>query len=242
MGEEQNSLPLAKEGSPGDTVAENQKGEVSLSNEICENCELVIEESQKICEEDKACHRDRAQEAMACLGAQQSRQARARASGRAQHMAWSRASPWQERKEHPSWDYDMNYSSFIIFITGNGTEEDCSWKWKRPPPLNKKSVTAGNPEDRKRARKALKTQNMSVCEKLMKGFSCPICRNVMTFPLTTPCAHNFCKSCLEDAFPGQPADLKSNYAGGRELRIRKVIMKRPCCPNDISDFLKDPQV
>ncbi|KAF6169743.1 hypothetical protein GIB67_004135 [Kingdonia uniflora] len=132
-----------------------------------------------------------------------------------------------ERKEHPSWDYD---------------EEDCSWKWKKPPPLSRKSVTAGNPEDRKRARKTLKTQNMSVREKLVKGFSCPICRNVMTFPLTTPCAHNFCKSCLEDVFPGQPVDLKCNYVGGRELRIRKVIMKCPCCPNDISDFLKDPQV
>ncbi|KAF6169739.1 hypothetical protein GIB67_004131 [Kingdonia uniflora] len=103
-----------------------------------------------------------------------------------------------ERKEHPSWDYD---------------EEDFSWKWKIPPPLSRKSVTADNPEDRKRARKTLKTQNMSVREKLMK-----------------------------DAFPGQPVDLKSNYVGGRELRIRKVIMKCPCCPNDISDFLKDPQV
>lgn len=72
-------------------------------------------------------------------------------------------------------------------------------------------------------------------------FSCLICKQVMTHPVTTPCAHNFCKSCLDDAFSGQ-SFVRERSGGGRTLRSRKNVMKCPFCPNDISDFLKDPQV
>ncbi|KAF8400080.1 hypothetical protein HHK36_015955 [Tetracentron sinense] len=133
-----------------------------------------------------------------------------------------------ERKESPSWDYD---------------EEEGSWKWKKLPPLSKKPVDTGNPEDRKRAWKSIRqTQNLSVREKLLKEFSCLICRKVMTLPLTTPCAHNFCKPCLEGAFSGQTFVRKRTCEGRRTLREQKNLLKCPSCPNDISDFLQNPQV
>ncbi|KAF9619756.1 hypothetical protein IFM89_009098 [Coptis chinensis] len=133
-----------------------------------------------------------------------------------------------ERKESPSWDYD---------------EEDNRWKWKKPPPSSKRPVNTVNPEDVKRARKAIKNaHNLSVREKLLKEFSCLICRKVLNLPLTTPCAHNFCKPCLEGAFAGQTFVRERTCQGRRTLRTQKNIMKCPTCQNDISDFLKNPQV
>ncbi|KAK9113338.1 hypothetical protein Syun_020135 [Stephania yunnanensis] len=101
----------------------------------------------------------------------------------------------------------------------------------------------GNPEDRKKERRARRQdQNLSVREKLLKEFSCLICRKVMTLPLTTPCAHNFCKLCLEGAFSGQSFMRERHCEGRRTLRTQKNIMKCPSCPADISDFLQNPQV
>ncbi|XP_077212110.1 E3 ubiquitin-protein ligase ORTHRUS 2-like [Tasmannia lanceolata] len=132
-----------------------------------------------------------------------------------------------DRKDSPSWDYD----------------EEHGWKWAKPPPMSRKQVNTGNPEDRKRARKAIKqAQNISVRDKLLKEFSCLICRKVMTLPLTTPCAHNFCKPCLEGVFTGQTFIQERTREGGRTLRARKNVMKCPSCTNDISDFLQNPQV
>ncbi|PIA36937.1 hypothetical protein AQUCO_03200117v1 [Aquilegia coerulea] len=131
-----------------------------------------------------------------------------------------------ERKDGPSWDYD---------------KEDSCWKWTKPPPFSRRAVNTGNPEDRKRAR-TREAQNLSVREKLLKEFSCLICRKVLNLPLTTPCAHNFCKCCLEDAFCGQNFVRERTYAGGRNLRTQKNIMKCPHCAHDISDFLQSPQV
>ncbi|KAF8390741.1 hypothetical protein HHK36_025268 [Tetracentron sinense] len=133
-----------------------------------------------------------------------------------------------ERKESPYWNYD--------------DEEGC-WKWKKPPPLSRKSLDTVNPEDRKRSRRAIReAQNMSVREKLLKEFSCLICRKVMTLPLTTPCGHNFCKPCLEGTFAGQTFLRDRSCEGRRMLRVQKNVMKCPSCPNDISDFLQNPQV
>lgn len=73
-------------------------------------------------------------------------------------------------------------------------------------------------------------------------FSCLICRKVLSQPLTTPCAHNFCKACLEGKFAGKTYIRRTNCEGRRSLRARKNIMKCPSCPNDISDFLQNPQV
>ncbi|XP_058092902.1 E3 ubiquitin-protein ligase ORTHRUS 2-like [Magnolia sinica] len=132
-----------------------------------------------------------------------------------------------ERMGSPAWDYD----------------EENGWRWAKPPPLSRKPVATGNPEDRKRARKAIRrAQNLSVREKLLKEFSCLLCRNVMNLPLTTPCAHNFCKPCLEGAFAGQTFLRERIHGGGRTLRAQKNVMMCPSCPNDISDFLQNPQV
>ncbi|KAF5459565.1 hypothetical protein F2P56_019504 [Juglans regia] len=138
-----------------------------------------------------------------------------------------KATEIMERKDCPLWDFD---------------EEECCWKWKKPPPPSRKRVATGNSEDIKRSRKAMRrAQNMSVRERLLKEFSCLICRQVMTLPITTPCAHNFCKLCLEDAFAGKTF-VRDRSRGGRMLRSQKNVMNCPSCPMDISDFLQNPQV
>ncbi|KAM7471582.1 hypothetical protein LguiA_009765 [Lonicera macranthoides] len=118
-----------------------------------------------------------------------------------------------QRTESPSWDFD---------------EEEARWMWKKPPPASKKQVTKRNPKDETGIRKAIK-------------FSCLLCKKVMVLPLTTPCAHNFCKRCLEGAFAGQTF-TKERSRGGRTLRAQKNIMKCPSCTNDISEYLQHPEV
>lgn len=133
-----------------------------------------------------------------------------------------------ERVESPAWDYD---------------EDKTCWKWKKPPPLSEEKVVNVNLEDRENARKVIrKAQNTSMKEKLLKGFSCLLCDKVMNLPLTTPCAHNFCKPCLENAFAGQTFTKERTCQNGRKLRSQKNIMKCPSCPTDISEFLQNPQV
>ncbi|ONI07807.1 hypothetical protein PRUPE_5G140900 [Prunus persica] len=132
-----------------------------------------------------------------------------------------------ERKQSPSWDF---------------VEKDGCWTWKKPAPVSKKPVQALNPDDRKRSRKAIrKAHNTTVRDRLLKEFSCQICRQVMTSPITTPCAHNFCKLCLEGAFAGK-SFVRERNRGGRSLRSQKNVMNCPSCPTDISDFLQNPQV
>ncbi|KAL6559708.1 E3 ubiquitin-protein ligase ORTHRUS 2 [Orobanche gracilis] len=133
-----------------------------------------------------------------------------------------------ERKESPSWDYD---------------EVACCWKWKIPPPPSEEKVVNVNPEDRENARKVIrKAQTVSMRERLLKGFCCLICNKVMNLPLTTPCAHNFCKPCLENKFVGQTFSKERICHNGRKLRSQKNILNCPACPTDISEFLQNPQV
>lgn len=134
-----------------------------------------------------------------------------------------------ERTESPSWDFD---------------EEDSCWKWKKPPPPSRQKVQNGQPVEVARAKsdkEIRKFQLKSIKEQLQRGFSCMMCREVMVSPVTTPCAHNFCKSCLEGAFAGQ-AFVKERSRGGRTLRSQKNVMKCPSCPIDISDYLQNIQV
>jgi hypothetical protein len=63
----------------------------------------------------------------------------------------------------------------------------------------------------------------------------------MVYPITTPCAHNFCKACLEGAFAGQ-SFTRQRGQGRRTLRVQKNVMKCPSCIIDIADFLQNPQV
>ncbi|CAL5420994.1 unnamed protein product [Camellia sinensis] len=133
-----------------------------------------------------------------------------------------------ERKGVASWDYD---------------EEKGCWMWKNPPPESRKQVNNEYLEDGKRTpRVRRQTAALSIREKLLKEFSCLICRKVMTLPITTPCAHNFCKACLESAFAGQTFMKERTREGGRTLRAQKNIRKCPSCSIDISDFLQNPQV
>lgn len=132
-----------------------------------------------------------------------------------------------ERKASPSWDFD---------------EEGSCWKWKTPQPPSQRHVKSMDPQEVKRSRREIrKAQNLSVRERLLKGFGCLICKEVMGTPVTTPCAHNFCKSCLEGAFVGQTF-VRDRSRGGRSLRLQKNVMKCPACPTDISDFLQNIQV
>ncbi|KAL3529057.1 hypothetical protein ACH5RR_008379 [Cinchona calisaya] len=133
-----------------------------------------------------------------------------------------------ERLENPSWDYD---------------EGETCWKWKKLPPPSKEKVTEVNPEAIQRARKAIrKAQNASIRDNLLKEFSCLLCKKLMNLPVTTPCAHSFCKSCLEDSFSGQAFIRERTCKGGRRLRAQRNVMKCPVCPSDISEFLQNMQV
>ncbi|KAL1823266.1 hypothetical protein ACET3Z_010044 [Daucus carota] len=132
-----------------------------------------------------------------------------------------------ERKESPSWDFDV---------------EDNLWKWKKPPPASQKPVRDAEPGDIQNARIAIrKAEKTASKDKLLKEFSCLLCKNVMTLPVTTPCAHNFCKSCLEGKFAGQ-SFTRERSRGGRTLRSQKNTMTCPACPTDISDFLQNAQI
>ncbi|KAK1408734.1 hypothetical protein QVD17_40748 [Tagetes erecta] len=138
------------------------------------------------------------------------------------------ASDVTERKGPPSWDYN---------------EEKACWLWKVPPPESRKQADRRDVGDGTQTRIVRrKTQMMSVSERLLKEFCCLICHKVMNLPLTTPCAHNFCKSCLQDTFAGQTFIKERNCEGRRTLRAQKNIMKCPSCSNDISEYLQNPQV
>ncbi|KAG6390721.1 hypothetical protein SASPL_148465 [Salvia splendens] len=133
-----------------------------------------------------------------------------------------------ERKDSPSWDYDA---------------VECCWKWIKPPPRSEEKVVDVNPEDRAKAKLVIKkAQTISMSERLLQGFCCLICKKVMNQPLTTPCAHNFCKSCLENAFEGQSFAQERVCQNGRRLRSKKNVLTCPACPTDISEFLHSPQV
>ncbi|XP_020581355.1 E3 ubiquitin-protein ligase ORTHRUS 2-like [Phalaenopsis equestris] len=134
-----------------------------------------------------------------------------------------------DRRDVPSWDY----------------VEEHGWKWVKPPPVSRsrKPVYTINNDEQKRVKVAIRvTQNNSVKEKLLKEFSCLICRKVLSSPLTTPCAHNFCKTCLLGSYADKSFVRERSSAGGRTLRAQKITKKCPACPYDISDFLQNPQI
>ncbi|KAJ9549444.1 LOW QUALITY PROTEIN: hypothetical protein OSB04_021987 [Centaurea solstitialis] len=124
-----------------------------------------------------------------------------------------------ERKSLPSWDYD---------------EEKASWLWKIPPPGSRKQADCRDVETGTTTKKVRPISTTEFC--------CLICHKVMNLPLTTPCAHNFCKSCLQDTFAGQTFIKERNCEGRRTLRAQKNVMKCPSCTNDISEYLQNPQV
>ncbi|XP_040379957.1 E3 ubiquitin-protein ligase ORTHRUS 2-like [Oryza brachyantha] len=130
-----------------------------------------------------------------------------------------------ERKGTPSWNFD----------------DKEGWKWVKPPPISRKPNLSGDPETDKQIRRVVRRAQMSVAERLLKEFGCSICKQVMKEPLTTPCAHNFCKTCLLGAYDSQ-SSIRERSRGGRTLRAQKVVKKCPSCPTDICDFLANPQI
>ncbi|KAG7650716.1 SRA-YDG [Arabidopsis thaliana x Arabidopsis arenosa] len=126
------------------------------------------------------------------------------------------------RKESPSWGFD---------------EAEGRWKWMKSPPVSRMAL---NSEERKKNKRAKKGNN-AMKARLLKEFSCQICRKVLSLPVTTPCAHNFCKACLEAKFAGI-TQLRDRSNGVRKLRAKKNIMTCPCCTTDLSEFLQNPQV
>lgn len=130
-----------------------------------------------------------------------------------------------DRKGSPSWDYD----------------EKEGWKWMKPPPISRKPIQTGDPITDKEMRKFQRRAHLSEAERLLKEFGCSICKNVLKEPLTTPCAHNFCKTCLLGAFENQ-SSMRERSRGGRTLRAQKIVKRCPSCPTDICDFLVNPQI
>ncbi|KAL5067466.1 hypothetical protein RYX36_018353 [Vicia faba] len=135
-----------------------------------------------------------------------------------------------ERKGDPSWDFDE--------------EKDC-WLWKKPPPLSKKPVNIVDPIDETNIKVDMtkeKRVSLKIKNKLLKELACNICRKVLASPLTTPCAHNFCKACLEGVFSSQSHIRERASQSGFSLRTKKNIMKCPTCSDDLVDYLPLLQV
>eukprot|EP01018_Ginkgo_biloba_P021194 Gb_19211 [translate_table: standard] len=127
------------------------------------------------------------------------------------------------RKHEPAWDW-----------------KDGVWGWTREPPASRKIGSESGKRVRDRCGDAAKF--LTIKQKLLKEFSCSLCKNVLTLPLSTPCGHNFCKSCIEGIFAGQQDVRERSVVGGRSLRAQKIVKKCPTCQGDITDFLLRPQV
>lgn len=71
----------------------------------------------------------------------------------------------------------------------------------------------------------------SAHERLLKDFSCSLCKGVLQQPLSMPCGHNFCKGCLDKRFAEaeaaqhQGSKALADAKPARTLRVRKVC----CC-------------
>ncbi|XP_022737361.1 E3 ubiquitin-protein ligase ORTHRUS 2-like [Durio zibethinus] len=138
-----------------------------------------------------------------------------------------RASNVAERKESPWWGFD---------------EANGCWKWIKPPPMSKQKENHGDSNVRKVSKRIVKQRKSAAARKrLKKEFGCLICREVLVMPVTTPCGHNFCKSCLEGAYAGQSL-VRERNVGGRALRSQRNVMNCPTCPTDLSDYLNNLQV
>ncbi|GLJ04851.1 hypothetical protein SUGI_0004740 [Cryptomeria japonica] len=136
------------------------------------------------------------------------------------------ASDITDRKREPSWDWKGD-----------------RWGWIRDPPASRrlgssnKRLASDGSRSRDRPR-----QFMTIQQRLLKEFSCSLCKKVLTLPISTPCGHNFCKSCIEGLFAGQQDVRERTTVSGRSLRTQKIVKKCPSCQGDINDFLVNPQV
>lgn len=121
-----------------------------------------------------------------------------------------------EMAANPFWDYDPVMKQ---------------WGWAKPAPPS--ACAPGGGDATRVARR-----KVSERERLLKEFSCGLCRHTLTQPVSTPCGHNFCKGCLDLQFTGVADSFQPGTGGGgRTLRVRKIPKPCPSCRLDISDFL-----
>ncbi|KAH9327422.1 hypothetical protein KI387_007600, partial [Taxus chinensis] len=133
------------------------------------------------------------------------------------------ASDITDREKEPAWDW-----------------KDERWGWTRDPPASRK-LGSRQVSDGSRSKDRPK-QFLTIKQKLLKEFSCSLCKNVMNLPMSTPCGHSFCKPCIEDLFAGHQDIRERSTSAGRSLRAQKIVKKCPSCQGDITDFLLKPQV
>ncbi|KAG6547454.1 hypothetical protein Mapa_010902 [Marchantia paleacea] len=138
-----------------------------------------------------------------------------------------------KRRNQPAWDWK---------------EEELLWGWTRDPPESRMSTSTKRPSRTFTGCNVVlsaalrKNHSKNIQKKLLREFGCVLCHKVMQQPLSTPCAHNFCKSCLLAKFAGSGDMRERKAVGGRSLRTQKVKKACPTCQADITDFMSAPQV
>jgi len=68
-------------------------------------------------------------------------------------------------------------------------------------------------------------------DKIEEDFCCMVCMDLVFKPVTTPCGHNICQSCLSRSFkakefrcPSCRADLPEDYEKPVNEDLRKALM------------------
>lgn len=115
-------------------------------------------------------------------------------------------------------------------------EETKAWGWAKPPPLSRKSSGGSSGKGTRR--------KLSEHERALREMTCGICKGILQNPVSAPCGHNMCKSCLQEKFGEVAFEVDAGLTSGRSLRIRKVAIQCPYygCTMDIAEFLKTAQV
>ncbi|OAE21365.1 hypothetical protein AXG93_891s1130 [Marchantia polymorpha subsp. ruderalis] len=132
-----------------------------------------------------------------------------------------------KRRTQPAWDWK---------------EEELLWGWTIDPPGSRMNTSTKRPSRTFTGCNVVasaapkKNHSKSIQRKLLRGastcdpyipvlfheFGCVLCHKVMQQPLSTPCAHNFCKSCLLAKFAASGDMRERKAVGGRSLRTQKV--------------------
>lgn len=66
--------------------------------------------------------------------------------------------------------HSLGFFAYLGVVPLFLSQEEHGWKWTKPPPVSRKQVNTVDPEERKRARVAIRqAQNHSVRYRLLKG-------------------------------------------------------------------------
>eukprot|EP00775_Hariotina_reticulata_P002915 gene2915-3202_t len=155
----------------------------------------------------------------------------------------------EERLDIPSLaEKEIQQAKGLVFEMGDnpywGFEAASGqWTWTRDAPPSQKAPGGGD------VVKKLK-KKASAHERLLKDFSCALCKAVLDQPLSMPCGHNFCKGCLDAKFAAAEAAAATKNGSkalaeaqpARALRVRKVPKPCPTCKADLSEYLSHAAV